>query len=146
MSEVPVKSAQDALDALRLVVAGHEDFVYRTADVEEGGRFCVNFEQTLNGWQPSCIVGHVLHLWGLPQDCRNRVREEGIHCAADDINNYDMAAGFKISYAAISILSAAQGVQDQPGHTWGQALALAEAKAAILKEYGEFESLAPFDN
>lgn len=123
MPEPVVKSAQDAIEALRTVIAGREDFVYEPPGYTGGT--CVNFALASDGdYQPSCVVGHVAALWGLEPEFWSR-------CATGSVNTlFDNLAirghWLRIEGDAMTVLTAAQMAQDDR-HTWGYALARAES-------------------
>lgn len=121
MSELVVKTARDAIEALRQVIAGRDDFVYDSGAV---GDMCLNFALASDGsYQPSCVVGHVAALWGLEPEFWSR-------CGTGSVNTlFDGLAirghWLRINNGAKAILTVAQVAQDDR-HTWGYALARAE--------------------
>ena len=121
MPEPVVKSAQDAIEALRTVSPDA-----RTSSTSPGdtGGTCVNFAWERRGLQPSCVVGHVAALWGLEPEFWSR-------CATGSVNTlFDNLAirghWLRIEGDAMTVLTAAQMAQDDR-HTWGYALARAES-------------------
>lgn len=133
MNPSPMKTAVDAIEALREVVKGHEDFVYYGSEDYELDNKCVNWVAECGvepdepvRWRPSCIVGHVLTMWGFPEDKKNRYKGSGVYSAATAI---------EIDQDATGLLSVAQRVQDSSlGLTWGHALLAAEWQYAHPQE------------
>lgn len=123
-----VKDEHDAIEALRTVVAGREDFVYHSPDGAAG--LCVNFN-VLDAYRPSCVVGHVLDLWGLPQELRPVAADGSVHRV--NLKLRDKRSPFVMSMEAMQVLAAAQKFQDEQG-TWGGALAKAEEVYGTLME------------
>lgn len=110
-------TAGRALLLLREVVAGQEDFIYRTDGAES---VCVYFRSG----QPSCLVGHVLAKAGFPP------------LSDEDENNWAGVESATLpewfaDFRAVGVLAAAQGDQDL-GLPWGEALTSAEDKARQL--------------
>jgi|SRR5687767_2658597 len=134
---IPVKTADDAIEALRQVVRGREDFVYRDTrrDADPYER-CVNWtrETPESEWQPSCVVGHVLMLWGFPDDLMDSCSASGISVIRYDLNymadpksSKHREVPYEIDFEAGVILTAAQATQDSEERlTWGRALEAAE--------------------
>lgn len=134
-----VKTAKDAIEALRTVVAGREDFVYPGS----ANQRCYNFQlpelsndgYPVQGWHPehvdvmvpSCVVGHVLNLWGLDRKYWIRVEGgmEGTSEALEDIAYEGDDSQFVLSVGARGVLLKAQEAQDD-GTPWGDALGDAE--------------------
>ena len=134
------KTAEDAIQALREVARGREDFVYRNSDDYEMTQSCVNWtrvnstEDSPGGWHASCIVGHVLTLWGFPEGQKVSCESAGIGAVRDELQ--DLAdrghpdALFVLDGEALRVLGAAQNVQDdETARTWGDALRAAEWQA-----------------
>jgi hypothetical protein len=147
-----VKNATDAIEALRQVVAGREDYVYPGAAFGE----CFNFQsiqetpyysgvpgpreaRTPEDLKPSCVVGHVLDLWGLDRKYWFAV-EGGIGTSCGELRDIWREHGdvFRIDGEAETVLNCAQVAQDR-GRTWGEALASAEARYELVmqKKAGE---------
>ena len=131
-----IKTGKDAIEALRQVVAGREDYVYPGANANE----CFNFSGGLNdaGYpsnpafaciddlRPSCIVGHVLALWGLDREHWPFV-EGGMQTTQEALDylareNHEVP---QVDPGAYAVLYLAQMAQDQ-GATWGQSLRRSE--------------------
>lgn len=107
--------AEDAIEALRAIVAGREDFVYQP---HPGG--CA---YSIKG-QPDCLVGHVLARWSLLYLVADQ-QTKPIRTVANVYQRLDRGA--------VEVLDAAQ-VQQDVAAPWGVALAVAE------KKYEELES------
>lgn len=116
-----------ALETLREVVAGREDYVYPYSNGETNydckyfedvievahGGFYEDFEYPdhPDRGAPSCIVGHVLHRWGVTLNDVEGMNSDGVH-------------GIGLLFAdakAEQLLMRAQTLQDL-GDTWGDAL------------------------
>ena len=117
-----VYDIHDAIAALREVVQGREDFVY-TDSPDCENNVCVNWLRDGDGWRPSCIVGHVLTMWGFPE-------EDKVHCQVRGPSG-TLAVQDEIDTTpdVLAILGVAQGSQDN-GSTWGEALGRAETRYA----------------
>lgn len=109
----------EVMEALRAVVAGHEDYVYtdeharcRYADAETG--------------KPSCVVGQVVYRLSPEnfQELREVERMKAISLALPD-TGWNPEDIMKIEEPAMRALSAAQSAQDS-GQSWGYALLEAE--------------------
>jgi hypothetical protein len=136
-----VKNATDAIEALRQVVTGREGYVYPGARFSECFNFVAGYTkfgvptphkgaaETLlddGNLVPSCIVGHVLALWGLDRELWGQV-EGNVYSIR--IPLHDLAAedkvDFKISAECADVLGVAQLAQDR-GVSWDTALQRAE--------------------
>lgn len=113
-----------ALDRLRRVVKGREDYVYeRIGSVGGVGGMCAYF--TPDG-KPSCIVGHALAIEGLTLD---EVGGENT-ASVETLDEHLQATGrwWGLTPGAVEVLAVAQQSQDT-GETWGEALRCAEEAA-----------------
>jgi hypothetical protein len=133
---IVVKSAFDAIEALRSVVAGREDFVYTPPESEFGT--CVNFtqesgEDEIYRYCPSCVVGHVLALWGLPESLWAHFSRGTVDTVTESLKFIGEDSPFQISEQAVWVLDAAQSAQDHKV-PWGEALARAERTYATLSK------------
>lgn len=122
----------EALEMLRTVVKGREDFIYPLDWKRKFSRSesCVYF----TGDVPRCIVGNALHKWGFG------VKEEGERAGA--LNGF-VDGDVKFTNRALDILETAQHRQDC-GHTWGDALDAAE-KRALTSAMPEVVNEAPIE-
>lgn len=117
-------TSEQVLDALRIVVNGKEDYVYRSDHY-----LC---EYADNEGNPSCVVGHVVNHLD-PELFKKLAQREKDTFESPKITRigYDLKDGDKLAFTrgAIIVLGAAQSEQDGSG-TWGEALAQAEANRA----------------
>lgn len=116
-SDMKVIESNEALEMLRTVVKGRENFIYprewkRKFSPSEN---CVYF----TGKTPRCIIGNALHKWGF-----GVIYEEN---RAGELNGF-VDGDVKFTDRALDILEAAQHRQDT-NYTWGDALAAAEERA-----------------
>lgn len=120
---MPELTGRRAIELLREVVAGKEDFVYEAPDPEL--KLCVY----TYGGACSCLVGHALLKAGydIEQIRALDVVRDGLPTGAGDIPNHLP----DVTHAAADIFDAAQAVQDN-GQTWRNALDSAESVAAAL--------------
>lgn len=114
-----------ALDLLRRVVEGREDYVYQRLTDGSGEDVCAYFDLTTG--QPSCLVGHVLAEVGVTLDTL-----PDRHNVGSGIHHLDVP-GVEMTRGARRVLSAAQRAQDR-GTPWGEAAARAQVAA---KEAGQ---------
>lgn len=119
MSERRIVGRDETLKVLERVVAGAEDFVYRTGK----DHICVNFvPNRINSetmWFPSCIVGHVLDELKLPVELREPLFSGSAYAVNDLL--YRLGAPFAFSNSALYMLGMVQTEQD--GRVaWGVAL------------------------
>ena len=122
------KTSTDAIKALADVVRNKYDFVYR----EDSSVQCQHYDIQN---QPACIVGHVLDLWGLPENLKAHLAHETAGGAWATLENRDDVP-FTFSASAREVLSAAQGVNDAQGKTWGEAYETAVAVYKALNDLG----------
>lgn len=112
-------TAEQAITALREVVAGNEDYVYQPPV----GSMCVY----VHDGKPSCLVAQVLSKLGVGIDDLGRLD----HKSTDHFDSpvpvtaYRLSDHMPIEDRASGILGYAQSRQDL-GETWGEALAAAE--------------------
>jgi hypothetical protein len=120
-------TARRAIELLREVVAGREDYVYRSPegyDAESEKYNCQYWHG--NDDCPGCLIGAALHqagvsaanLLALPQ---NRISATDVLLALQDL------AGVTLTDDARDIFQMAQSAQDL-GSPWGDALRRAEAR------------------
>lgn len=110
-----------------------EDYVYPSGDPYSVGTKTCTYERD---GEPSCLVGHVLFIAGVPVEVLARLDQYGetefrtlaygSTCEDDDGNEEVLQEPVLHEYAALTeeaveALSAAQDTQDR-GRTWGQAL------------------------
>lgn len=121
-------TAEQAIEALRKVVAGNEEFVYELKSDADRADQGVNKNDgsCFYEWdgKPSCIVGHVLAELGASIGVLRHLdtrQTAGIKASRQALSEQNI---FTTS-AAIDILHVAQYVQDR-GSSWGEALADAE--------------------
>lgn len=123
--------ADRAIELLRQVVEGREDYVYDQDGSRSSWAIC-RYVGT-GGDCPDCLIGHVLHLAGVPLDLL--AAHEGAAINDDRLLAALTAAGFTITLQAAVILAEAQTAQDHQ-YTWGNALAEAE-DVYVLRSGGE---------
>lgn len=127
-----VKDVPEVLQALRDVVAEFgSDFVYRNdrGQVADGSVACQYVHRTETGEKtPGCIVGQVyFRLFGELLEGFEGTSIAGVNGAIWGNGN-----GKYFTERAQDVLTAAQRAQDA-GHTWGSALAEAEALAETVR-------------
>ena len=126
-------TATNAIEALRHVVqVKGPEFVYRSP----AGASCVYAW----GGQPSCGVGQALVHLGAPLDVVAELDSAncGTGISARGMGPALAAHGINLDYKACKVFAKFQEIQDRgnfidPGATWGQALAAAEAYFATLE-------------
>lgn len=123
-----VPTVEETLETLRAVVSEKgPDYVYHAKD---GHPFPDDVPikcMYAHGDVPGCIVGHVLHRWGVPLEAFQSV--EGISASAAVANFFPYNFMTLDQVNAVSrVLGSAQRQQDN-GRTWGEALTAAEYTA-----------------
>lgn len=122
---VKILTAKKALGLLANVVAEHGvGHVYEK--IAEDDRFpaCMYVQRDEEGKDcPSCLVGHVMHRFGVPLEALRRSNRDGVYTLSLDIDR-DPDLPFGISNGAATVLGEAQNSQDE-GDPWGIALAKA---------------------
>lgn len=126
--------AVKAIKLLREVVAGREDFVYKSPDghgIDNPDYHC----EYAHGDKPGCLIGVVLHQAGVTVD-------QLAELPANYVNNTEVLLqlrefGFTLTAGAEQVLRRAQAEQDN-GNTWGKALEVAEQEYQRITE-GQFE-------
>ncbi len=96
------------------------DHVYEKICRREGDvAGCFNWDKVNNC--PSCLVGHVMHRWGIPAEFLAENQASSAHGLCTDIN-YSEDLLFTVEEGTIRILQEVQESQDF-GRPWGTALA-----------------------
>ena len=124
MTETITIDGPRALELLREVVKGKEDYVYVNAigeQADDTGNITCSYS---HGPQPGCVVGHVLYSAGATIDQLIQLD----HFTGSGSIEFATAEALDISREARVLLAAAQYAQDT-GLTWGTALATAERAA-----------------
>lgn len=115
---------EQVIGALREVIAGHEDFVYRQPQ-------CRYADESGN---PSCVVGHAVNQ--LDPEVFAVIRQTEVNLGRSPSigysNEFREGEILGISNDGLLILQAAQAAQDG-GETWGDALEIAEQYYEDLK-------------
>lgn len=123
-------TASEVLEIMAQVVAEFgNSFVYEKV-VQGNYPMCFNWHDGC----PSCLIGHVMHRWGMPESFLAQFTSSGISTL-----NYHMAfrhPDVKIDQVAIEAMMEAQSAQDE-GVPWGACLAAARQKVAELKASGD---------
>jgi hypothetical protein len=127
-----VITGADALNSLRLQVAGRKGYIYKREERERDEIVdCLYVEKGC----PSCLVGQSFHYdfgVSIPDLELLNSNELGEHRAGDaSVGALVMPEGVELTKEARQIFGAAQEVQDSGG-TWGAALEAAEVVAASL--------------
>lgn len=125
MVDLRHKTVKDALEALDNAVKDRgEDFVYPEEWKTKLGS-CMYF----HGSCPACIVGHVLHQWGLKHD----TIAYGEHSTLGEAEAPLGGLNTFLSEGVLEVLTAAQIAQDEDT-PWGEAVRQAHESAATLGE------------
>lgn len=122
------KTEDDALATLREAVAEKgADYIYTTPEgVQANGNVVCSYVH--NGGEPGCIVGNVLHRWGVGLDALLRIEGSTATILGSGVW-HDGRTERYLSRPVAGVLVAAQRAQDR-GEPWGMALALAEEEAS----------------
>lgn len=127
-----VIAGADALNSLRLRVAGREGYIYKREERERREPvYCLYVEKG----SPSCLVGHSFHYdFGISipyLELLNSNELAGHLGGSSSVRALVMPEGVELTSEARQIFGAAQEIQDGGG-TWGEALEAAEVVAASL--------------
>lgn len=127
-------TAKKALGLMAQIVLDHGvGHVYEQVVEDERYPACVYVQADEEGKDcPSCLVGHVMHRFGVPLEALRRSNREGVHSLALSIGR-DSESAFEISVDAAAVLAEAQNSQDV-GDPWGLALAKAVWLYADLED------------
>lgn len=110
-------TADEVLGIMAQVVAEYgEDFVY-TKVIPAGYTYpvCQNWHDGC----PSCLIGHIMHRWGMPEDVLENNRSMGVTTLLSrfQVRHINM----RIEAGAQRAMTAAQNAQDE-GVPWGDCL------------------------
>lgn len=112
-AETESMTRAEVLEIMTQVVAEYgEDFVYKKVDM-----VCLNWHDGC----PSCLIGHVMHRWGMSADFLAQFRASEVGTL---VGYYSKAHPVVVEEGVTKLLGAAQTVQDDGG-SWGYALLVA---------------------
>jgi hypothetical protein len=102
------------------------DFVYvKVVGTDDSGGRCLNW----HGGCPSCLIGHVMHRWGMPETILAGFPNAGISTLVSLFVLHH--ADTKIEPGTVDVMAEAQVGQDE-GVPWGECLTRARHAAATL--------------
>jgi hypothetical protein len=137
VSDIVVIDAPRALELLREVVEGKEDYVYWNFDEVNDAKKCRYF---VDG-QPSCLVGHALVRAGVANNFPLAWNAQGIIGVERLLR--EKGGDFQLTREAAMVFMAAQECQDAAedyddrDHSWGESLRAAEDMYQIVVDNRE---------
>lgn len=122
MTEKKLLNLAEAVKLAEEVVAGREDYVYVNPEglAAGTGAACVNWDVNKN--QPSCVVGHILHKFGVPVDEIVAYNDDGV----DQFTPWLDDEGSKWDTSSIYRFLSRMQLKQDLGAPWGEALAFAK--------------------